>query len=420
MIDWKKYRIGDIAEFNTWSINKDFDYNIIEYIDTSSVEKGRLLDIQILRLKEAPSRAKRRIKINDILISTVRPNLQHYYFVKDCKDNTIVSTGFVVITPTNKVDPYFLYCLLTTPSYTKYLTQIANSHTSTYPSFNPDIIEDSIRLIPEKDEQIKISKILLNLDQKIDLLHRQNETLEAIAQVLFKSWFVDFEFPDENGLPYKSSGGKMMPSELWELPEGWKLVEFGDLLEKIVDNRGRTPPIEQDGILMMEGNQIALEHSFPVYQPKNKQKYVSELTYNNWFRDGHPKHLDILCATVGTLPKWCFAPKKTKICIAQNIVGLRSKENIVTPYFLKNLMNTYYFINSFNGRLLTTAQPSIKVGHLETINVVLPNYEIITKYSDIVKPMYKLIENKCDQIYNLSIIHDNLLPKLVSGQIRVT
>ena len=75
-------------------------------------------------------------------------------------------------------------------------------------------------------EMERIVGILSLLDAKITLLRRQNETLEAIAQALFKHWFVDFEFPNENGQSYKSSGGKMVPSELGEIPEGWKVGLF--------------------------------------------------------------------------------------------------------------------------------------------------------------------------------------------------
>jgi len=93
MSEWQKIKISQIADFNTESVNKNFNHNTIEYIDTSSVEEGRLVNTQKILLKEAPSRAKRRVKENDILISSVRPNLKHFYFVNHCKDNTIVSTG---------------------------------------------------------------------------------------------------------------------------------------------------------------------------------------------------------------------------------------------------------------------------------------------------------------------------------------
>ncbi len=73
-----------------------------------------------------------------------------------------------------------------------------------------------------------IAAVLGSLDDKIELLREQNETLEALAQTLFKRWFIDFNFPDKNGNPYKNSSGKMIASELGEIPEGWKVGNFED------------------------------------------------------------------------------------------------------------------------------------------------------------------------------------------------
>jgi len=196
MSEWRKVKVSEIADFNLKSVNKSFSPEIIEYIDTSSVEQGRIVKNQKMRLDEAPSRARRRINKGDILISSVRPNLKHYYFVEKSDENTVVSTGFVVITPKEGVDPYFLYCLLTTENYTQYLSQVANSHTSTYPSFNPEVISNSFFWIPGYSEQQRIAGILQVLDRKIQNLRKQNETLEAIAQTLFKHWFVDLALPD--------------------------------------------------------------------------------------------------------------------------------------------------------------------------------------------------------------------------------
>jgi len=89
-----------------------------------------------------------------------------------------------------------------------------------------------IRLIkPPIEEQKAIADVLSCLDGKIENLRRQNETLEAIAQTLFKHWFMDFEFPNEDGKPYKSSGGAMIPSELGEIPEGWRVGTLGEVVD---------------------------------------------------------------------------------------------------------------------------------------------------------------------------------------------
>jgi type I restriction enzyme S subunit len=91
------------------------------------------------------------------------------------------------------------------------------------------------------EEQTAIAKILSDLDSKIELLQKQNKTLEAIAQAIFKHLFVDFEFPNEEGKPYKSSGGEMILNEELgkEIPKGWEVGKLGDITEMSI---GRTPP----------------------------------------------------------------------------------------------------------------------------------------------------------------------------------
>ena len=108
--------------------------------------------------------------------------------------------------------------------------------------------------VPSLQEQREIGKTLSILDRKISNLREQNETLERIAQTLFKHWFVDFEFPNEDGKPCKSSGGEMVRSELGEIPAGWQAGELGNIGKNIRDG------ISEDEI-QPDMNYIALEHS---------------------------------------------------------------------------------------------------------------------------------------------------------------
>ena len=162
---WAPKEIGDIAKINERSINRSFEYSEIEYIDIDSVDQGIIRNRQILRLEDAPSRAKRIVKNQDIIISTVRPNLKHFAFIQNVAPNTIVSTGFAVITPM-KGTSKFLYYHLTTDKFTNYLSAIADSHTSTYPSFNPDIIQKSVVAYPDSNEK----QVTTNLPALFDLI----------------------------------------------------------------------------------------------------------------------------------------------------------------------------------------------------------------------------------------------------------
>ena len=188
--EWSAKPIGKLVKINENSINKEFTYSEIEYIDIDSVDEGFIKSRQILQLSNAPSRAKRIVKNQDIIISTVRPNLKHFAFIQGAKPNTIVSTGFVVLSPIN-TSTKLLYYHLTSDQYTNFLSAIADSHTSTYPSFNPDIIQNSLIPYPtETDDQgmaktvFQFDSIVSGLFSKIHTNHEQISTLSQIRDLL--------------------------------------------------------------------------------------------------------------------------------------------------------------------------------------------------------------------------------------------
>jgi type I restriction enzyme S subunit len=148
--NWNTVKLGDLVKTNVSTINKNSNIEVIKYLDTGSITEGFIEEIQEFNIADAPSRARRIVQHNDVLISTVRPNLKHYGILKQPYDNLVVSTGFCVIT-CDKIDPHFIYLLLTSNDMTEYLHSIAEGSTSTYPSLKPSDIESiEFKLPPEK------------------------------------------------------------------------------------------------------------------------------------------------------------------------------------------------------------------------------------------------------------------------------
>jgi type I restriction enzyme S subunit len=139
--------------------------HIINYIDTSSVIEGRLYDVQQL-VKTFPSRAQREIRTQDILISSVRPNLKHNYFVEENANGMIASSGFIHIRVKDsiKISPRFLYYYLTSPSQVNRYIKIADSSQSAYPSFNKDIIEEIEFPNIDLSTQLRIAAIIARIN----------------------------------------------------------------------------------------------------------------------------------------------------------------------------------------------------------------------------------------------------------------
>lgn len=181
--DWEEVRLGDVVELNRASIDKDYTHKIIEYLDTGSLTEGKIESFQSFTLDDAPSRAKRLVEHNDILISTVRPDQKHYGVIKNPIDNLVVSTGFCVLTCT-KIDPHFVYLLLTNNEMTVYLHSIAEGSTSTYPSLKPSDIGAIVFQLPPDDKLKEFSVIADNSWEKINKNHIQIQTLEKLRDNL--------------------------------------------------------------------------------------------------------------------------------------------------------------------------------------------------------------------------------------------
>ena len=144
--------------------------------------------------------------------------------------------------------------------------------------------------LPPLDEQKRIADVLSALDDKIEVNNKINDNLEKQAQAIFKQWFVDFEFPDKEGKPYKTNGGEFIDSELGEIPLGWKVGRLGEIVD-IIDNRGKTPPLSNEKTNYPIIDVKALNGKSRFIDYNNCMKFVSQETYNSWFRNGHPEKI---------------------------------------------------------------------------------------------------------------------------------
>lgn len=233
-MELKKYKLADIADFNKSSISRSETFKEIIYLDTSSITENVVSGTVIMNTKEAPSRAQRKVTNNTIIYSTVRPRLKHYGILSLPQNNFIVSTGFTTIDIKDlykdKIDPRYLYLLLTQPTITDYIGNIADTAVSAYPSINPSDLSSLCFMFPDHAIQKTIADIWNNYDRKIELNRAINQNLEAMAKQLYDYWFVQFDFPNEEGKPYKSSGGAMVWNEELkrEIPQGWSNMSIGD------------------------------------------------------------------------------------------------------------------------------------------------------------------------------------------------
>ena len=281
------------------------------------------------------------------------------------------------------VNKDFVYWVLRTREYQGYIVGTASGKSIMHTA--PSRIKDYSFLLPPLNQQTSIATLLNSLEDKISILENQNAILEKIAETLYRQWFVEEENDD------------------------WIEKELSEIIDVVIDNRGKTPPTVEfkTEYPLIEVN--ALNSNSCLIDYSVIRKYVSKETFENWFRK-HLKVNDIIISTVGTIG--VFSINLTnKGCIAQNLVGLRS--NNISSYFIYNYFKTN--VDNLMNLDIGGVQPSIKVPHLLGMTMKLPPIELINKYDSIVESYFNKITSNQIQIDILTNLRDTLLPKLMSG-----
>ncbi|MBI4688208.1 MAG: restriction endonuclease subunit S [Nitrospirae bacterium] len=384
MGEWKEYRLGELISINAKSIDRNYPHKQIEYLDTGSITRGKIESLQSFDLRHAPSRAKRLVKDNDIIYSTVRPIQRHYGIVKNPKTNFVVSTGFAVVScDEKKADAIFVYYFLTSDDVVNYLDMVADGSTSAYPSLTPDVIAEMDILLPPLPEQKSIASILSSLDDKIDLLHRQNKTLEALAETLFRQWFVE------------------------EAEEG-KLGDFGKIIcgktpsKKINSYFGGNIPFIK--IPDMHGKMF-------IFDTEDTLTEDGANSQQNKFLP--PKSICVSCiATVGL--------------VTMNAFNSQTNQQINSIIPSKEIYRCFLYLKlaTMKDELLAmasggTATDNLNTGDFSNIDIVKPEDNVIELFHNQVQPYFDKIFANQNQIRTLTRLRDTLLPKLMSGEVRV-
>lgn len=265
---------------------------------------------------------------------------------------------------------------------------------------------------PNDIEQSAIAKILSSLDSKIELNQQMNKTLEAIGQALFKHWFVDFEFPNEEGKPYKSSGGEMIDSELGKIPKGWRVGKIG---EEVIIKGGSTPSTENseywNGELHWCTPKDLSKLAFPVLL-KTERKITKE-GLDNIASGLLPKNSLLLSSRA---PIGYLAISQIETAINQGFIGIICNKRLSSMFMLWWVKNNLDIIkNMANGSTFL----EINKSNFRTIEIIIPETEILHIFDIIVSSLFNKVVKNEKESQNLSQIRDLLLPRLMSGKIRV-
>ena len=309
-----------------------------------------------------------------------------------------------------------MYYFLTQDETTQYLNTIAEGGTTTFPAFRADELNNLEILLPDSiDTQKAIAEILSSLDDKIELNNQINQNLEALAQALFKQWFVDFEFPNENGEPYKSSGGEMIDSELDEIPKGWSICMLSEVTEKITDGAHLSPKSEENGFPMASVKDMT---TWDIDLTSCRK--ISEEDYLKLVQMGcRPKIGDVLIAKDGSFLKHTFVlNEEVDLVLLSSIAILRPNQKInshILNLFLKEESVRERLQNIVTGAVIQR----IVLKDFRSFKIPGLPLEIQEKFNNVVDGIYAKIWANNKEVKLLTSIRDTLLPKLISGELEV-
>lgn len=405
--EWQIKLLGDLIEVNKNSLSRSNNFNEIEYFDTSSVTQNNFSTPSVLQIDDAPSRAKRLVKDKDIIYSTVRPIQRHFGILKDPKPNTVVSTGFAVIS-CKDIEPYFLYYYLSQNQIVELLNTIAEGSTTTFPAFNPSLFETLEIKCPDIETQKKIANILVTLDEKIENNLTANQTLEEIARTIFKEWFINFNYPNADG------GRKH--SELGEIPTDWEILGIGDIC------------YVQNGYAF-KSNDFKEEGEVGIIKIKNINGNVVDIEKTDFVDANVVERLDkkfkiesgslLIAMTGAEVGKIGLVPLTQKNLWLNQRVGIFKEKIAYGNLFMYLLLSSDTYYTAIQNSALGSAQPNISASSIESIRAIIPTSDLIEAFGKIVNPMFEKILDNLAENETLKITRDSLLPKLMSGEIDV-
>jgi len=386
-------KLSSIAYYVTDKISSN-DISLAEYVTTDCIlqnKKGREIAANLPPQPCSLIRYQR----GDVLIANIRPYLKKVWFA-DIDGGA--SPDVLVLRAKNGHSPNFLYAILLQDAFFDYVMQ--GTKGSKMPRGDKEqILRYEMPTFSCSEENI--GRFFLKLDSKIHLNEQINQNLEAMAKQLYDYWFVQFDFPNEEGKPYKSSGGEMVWNEKLKrkIPNEWDNCKLKDFINLFDSKR---IPLSSKDREERKGN-------YPYYGATGIMDYVNEYIFDGDY---------ILLAEDGSTSDSKGFP------IVQYIWGknwVNNHAHIILPKNEQYLMFTYQMLRSIPAKQIETGsiQKKISQENLCEYNMVLPNSILIEKYESIISPLWEKRKLCIEEINALIKQRDELLPLLMNGQASV-
>ncbi|MDM0983745.1 restriction endonuclease subunit S [Clostridium perfringens] len=392
--EWEVCRIDDLCKVNSKSLNSKTEPNlVVNYIDIESVSTGKINNIKQMIFSQAPSRARRVVKKNDVIMSTVRPYLKAFVKVKSSLNNLVCSTGFAVLEVNEGVNSEFVYQSILSNYF---IEQIKNKMVgSNYPAVNSDDVKESKLILPSIQEQEKIAEILSTVDEQIEntekLIQKNQELKKGLMQQLLTKGIGHTEFKK---------------TEIGSVPIEWEIKNLEYLVEIRNGNSPSNFTLNETG-------------KYPFFK-------VDDMNYTNKYLNKAKVYFDdckysLMIKGMIVFPKRGASIFTNKIAILNlngyfdtNIMGLKCKDELINEYL-------FYYLKLIGLERFadTTAVPQINNKHINPLKIPIPS---IIEQEKIVWGLDQ-IDGKIEQYKNkkekLEYLKCGLMQDLLLGKIRV-
>lgn len=402
-------KLSSISKTNLYSLSSKDNFESYSYLDTGNITENKVAQLQTFSDKSnLPSRAKRLVKKDNIIYSSVRPNQKHYGYIDENLQNIIVSTGFVVIDVDEKMaDPYYIYLQLIQDDVTHYLQSIAEQSVTSYPSIKASDIEELEINLPPIDVQKRISKIIRSINKKMEINEAINKNLYNQIETLFKLWFQDYsQINNENTKDWR----EVPLNEIADFINGYS-YKGSDLVDKSSVGMATIKNFDRNGGFKLNG-----------YKPIQNIQKIKDNQFIELF-DILVAHTDLTqnADVIGNAELVLSKSYFDKIIFSMDLVKVVPKINEISKFLLYSLLRSNSFKQHCLGYVNGTTVLHLSKKALNDYKIFLPiDYSKLKPLEEILETIYNKIAVNISEIEKLEKLRDSLLPKLMNNEIDIS
>ncbi len=380
--------VNSVDRCNPWQLERN---ELLTYLDISSVnrETKQVEDASKILAHEAPSRARQIVETGDVLVSTVRPNLNAVAHLDSRFNRAIASTGFAVLrAKAEKLNPRYLYYWVMTPYFVQ--DMVRKSTGASYPAVSDTIVKDYTIPLPSIDEQRRIANIL----DRADAIRRKRQEAIRLTEELLRSAFLEmFGDPVTN-------------------PKGWRIIELEQVCRRITDGTHQPPEWAVEGVpFLFVSNVVDGELDF------NVSKYITEESWSSLNTRCPIEVNDILYTTVGSYGNAALVRTKKRFSFQRHIAHLKPNQEKIHPEFLLGLMQSKGIKQQADRQVRGVAQKTLNLRELREFKISVPPREEQERYVDVRRRLENCLKQQCNSFDSQSDLFSSLLQRAFRGEL---